>query len=85
MGLVLTTLIAGLTLGSLGGGAQTFLTDLAHIDWASVGYAMFGGVVWNIGNLLLVAAIAVAGMAVGFPIGAGIAWLGGIIFSFILG
>ena len=29
-GLVLTTLIAGLTLGSLGGGAQTFLTDLTH-------------------------------------------------------
>jgi glucose uptake protein len=83
-GVVLTALIAGLTLGSLADGTKTFLTDMAHIDWASAGYAIFGGIIWNIGNLLLVAAIAVAGMAVGFPIGGGIAWMGGVLFNFFL-
>jgi glucose uptake protein len=45
---------------------------------------MLGGVVWNLGNLLLVAAIAVAGMSVGFPIGGGIAWILGIVVNYIL-
>ena len=34
--------------------------------------------------LLLVAAIAVAGMAIGFPIGGGIAWVLGIVLNFVL-
>jgi glucose uptake protein len=45
---------------------------------------MLGGAVWNLGNILLVAAIAVAGMSVGFPIGGGIAWILGIIVNLIL-
>jgi glucose uptake protein len=45
---------------------------------------MLGGIVWNLGNILLVAAIAVAGMSVGFPIGGGIAWILGIGVNFIL-
>jgi glucose uptake protein len=71
-------------LGSMGNepGGRTFLEDLAHADAKSIAYSMLGGVIWNIGNLLLVAAIAVAGLAVGFPIGGGIAWLGGTILGF---
>jgi glucose uptake protein len=45
---------------------------------------MLGGIVWNLGNILLVAAIAVAGMSVGFPIGGGIAWILGIMVNFVL-
>jgi glucose uptake protein len=45
---------------------------------------MVGGVLWNLGNLLLVAAIAVAGMSVGFPIGGGIAWVLGIVVNYVL-
>jgi glucose uptake protein len=48
------------------------------------GSAMLGGIVWNLGNLLLVAAIAVAGMSVGFPIGGGIAWVLGIAVNYLL-
>jgi glucose uptake protein len=51
---------------------------------SSIEWALLGGVVWNLGNLLLVAAIAVAGMAIGFPIGGGIAWVLGIVLSFAL-
>ncbi len=84
LGLVLTALVYGFTLGSAGPHGMPFIKDLTQADATSIFYAMLGGTVWNIGNLLLVAAIAVAGMAVAFPIGGGIAWLGGIIFAFIL-
>jgi len=84
IGLVLTALLWGFTLGSLGGHGRAFWPDLMHAGLQSIFYAMLGGTVWNIGNLLLVAAIDVAGMAVAFPIGGGIAWLGGIIFNYII-
>ena len=84
IGLVLTALLWGFTLGSLGGHGRPFWTDLLQASSQSIFYAMLGGTVWNIGNLLLVAAIDVAGMAVAFPIGGGIAWLGGIIFNYII-
>lgn len=83
-GLLITSLIAALTLGSLGRTGRTFFADLAQADPSSIGWALLGGTVWNLGNLLLVAAIAVAGMAIGFPIGGGIAWVLGIVISFIL-
>ena len=83
-GLLITSLAAALTLGSFGSTGRSFLSDLSQADLTSIGWAMLGGAVWNAGNLLLVAAIAVAGMAVGFPVGGGIAWVLGIIFSFLL-
>jgi glucose uptake protein len=86
LGLLIFSLIAAFTLGSLGNepGGRTFLEDLAHADGRSIAFGMLGGVIWNLGNLLLVAAIAVAGLAVGFPIGGGIAWLGGTILGYII-
>jgi len=83
-GLLLTSLLAALTMGTFGQTGRPFLADLAQSDLASIGWAFLGGAVWNLGNLLLVAAIAVAGMAIGFPIGGGIAWVLGIVLSFSL-
>ncbi|MFC1569432.1 GRP family sugar transporter [bacterium] len=84
IGLVLTALLWGFTFGTFGDQGRTFLVDLQQADSQSIFYAMFGGIVWNIGNLLFVAAIALAGMAVAFPIGGGIAWLGGILFNYFI-
>lgn len=84
IGLLLTATIAAFTLGSLGNEGRPFLQDLAQADINSIVDAMLGGIVWNLGNILLTAAIAVAGMSVGFPIGGGLAWILGIIFNFIL-
>ena len=83
-GLVVFLALAALSLGSVGSVGRPFLIDLAQADSKSVISAMAGGAVWNLGNLLLVAAIAVAGMAVGFPIGGGIAWVAGIVFNYVL-
>ena len=84
IGLLLVATVAAFTLGSLGTEGRTFTEDLQQASPGSMGSAILGGVVWNLGNLLLVAAIAVAGMSVGFPIGGGIAWLLGILVNFLL-
>ena len=68
----------------MGNEGRTFLQDLEVFDWKSIKYAFLGGVVWNFGNIFLTAAISVAGMSVGFPIGGGLAWIGGIIFNYLL-
>jgi len=84
IGLLLFAVLAAFTAGSFGSGGRTFLEDLKTADGSSILFAMLGGVVWNLGNLLLVAAISVAGLAVGFPIGGGIAWVLGILVNYIL-
>lgn len=83
-GLMLFSTLAAFTLGSLGRTGRPFLADLSRADSGSIISAFLGGAVWNLGNLLLVAAIAVAGMAIGFPIGGGIAWVLGIAFNYVL-
>jgi glucose uptake protein len=84
LGLFLTALLGAVTLGSLGSEGRTFFEDLSVMDWNSMKWALLGGVVWNFGNIFLTAAIAVAGMSIGFPIGGGLAWIGGIIFNYLL-
>ena len=46
--------------------------------------AFAGGVVFNLSNILVVGAIAVAGMGVGFPIGVGLALVVGVILNYII-
>lgn len=55
-----------------------------NVTWESVIWAVAGGVVWNFANIFLTAANGVAGMAVGFPIGGGLGWVGGIIFNYFV-
>ncbi len=84
LGLLFASLVAAYTLGSMGDIGRSFHEDLANADINSILYAFAGGVLWNIGNILLVAAIAIAGMSVAFPIGGGIAWILGIIINYTL-
>lgn len=83
-GLLLTAIVAAFTLGSFGSDGRSFTEDIAQANCTSILYAFAGGVVWNLGTLLLVAAMAIAGMAVGFPIGGGLAWVLGILVNFII-
>jgi glucose uptake protein len=46
-------------------------------------YALAGGALFNLANLLLVAAIAMAGLAVAFPISIGIALVVGVVLSYV--
>ncbi|MBN1999133.1 multidrug DMT transporter permease [candidate division KSB1 bacterium] len=84
IGIILMSLIAAFTVGSLGSAGQPFIRNLQQADTTSIFNAVLGGLLWNTGNLLLVAAIAVAGMSVAFPIGGGIAWILGILINYIV-
>lgn len=83
LGILAMSVIAAFTVGSMGDTGRGFIQDLQQANISSIIYAMLGGLLWNMGNLLLVAAIAVAGMSVVFPIGGGIAWVLGIILNYI--
>src|SRR6202012_3446463 len=84
IGLVLGALLWGFTLGSHGVAGVPFRDDLRHIEPARALWAAAGGAVFNLANLLLVAAIDIAGMAVAFPIGIGLALVVGAVSNYIL-
>jgi glucose uptake protein len=83
-GILLTATLAAVTLGSAGSEGRTFWNDLSQATMLSVTMAILGGVVWNLGNLLLVAGISLTGLAVAFPIGGGIAWVLGIGYNLLI-
>jgi len=78
---LLVTLAFGLTLGSSGAEGRAFFADLAQASTASIMAALVGGAIFNLANILLVAAIDVAGMAVAFPVGIGLALIIGVIVN----
>jgi glucose uptake protein len=84
IGILITAFVAAITLGSMGTEGRTFWEDLFQAEGRSMLMAILGGIVWNLGNLLLVAGIALTGLAVAFPIGGGLAWVLGIGYNFFL-
>ncbi len=83
IGVLLLSLLLAFTAGSIGDEGRSFLADLRQADASALGSAFLGGVVFNIANILLVAAIAIAGMAVAFPIGIGLALVLGVVVNYI--
>lgn len=84
IGLLAGALFWGATLGSLGSTGRSFLDDIVAADRLHVLWALLGGVIFNIANLLLVAAIDIAGLAVAFPVGIGVALVVGAVSSYVL-
>lgn len=74
----------GLTLGSVGASGTPFLHDISQAPTSSILFALAGGAVFNVANLLLVAAIEIAGMAVAFPVGIGLALVVGALTSYVM-
>jgi glucose uptake protein len=83
LGVLLITFVLGATLGTMGNGGPAFFADLRQANASSVWHALFGGAVFNLANILLVAAIEVAGMAVAFPVGIGLALVLGVILNYV--
>lgn len=83
LGVIILTLIFGLTMGSIGENGQAFIPNLTNASMNAILLALLGGVIFNIANLLLVAAIEIAGMAIAFPIGIGIALVLGVIVNYV--
>jgi glucose uptake protein len=83
IGVLLFALALAFTLGSTGTAGRSFLDDLGQADGANLRSAFIGGAVFNLSNILLVAAIDIAGMAVAFPIGVGLALVLGVITNYL--
>jgi glucose uptake protein len=84
LGLAAGAIVWGLTAGSLGPAGPPFLEAVTHTPLGPILFAACGGAVFNIANLLLVAAIDVAGLAVAFPVGIGLALIVGAVSSYLV-
>ncbi len=84
IGLLVAAIVWGLTFGSYGSSGEPFLNDLASASHHAMLLAAAGGAVFNVANLLLVAAIEMAGLAVAFPVGIGLALVVGAVSNYIL-
>jgi glucose uptake protein len=82
LSIVLFSLILGFSLGSTGNQGMGFAENLRQAEWSSISSALAGGVIYNLANILIVAAIAIAGMSVAFPVGIGIALVLGVIINY---
>jgi len=83
IGILLFSILSAFTLGSVGEQGRSFLEDLSQADGKNIGLALLGGLVFNAANILLSAAIAIAGMAVAFPVGIGIALILGVLVNYL--
>lgn len=83
LGILLMSLVFALTLGSTGVDGRGFIEDLQQANSESIRSAIIGGVVFNLANILLIAAIAIAGMSVAFPVGIGIALIWGVLDNYL--
>ncbi|HEV8492256.1 MAG TPA: AcrB/AcrD/AcrF family protein, partial [Candidatus Angelobacter sp.] len=84
IGLTLATIVIGHTAGSFGNIAPRFQEAIHSADWSTFLFAFVGGVIFNVANLLLVAAIDVAGLAVAFPVGIGLALVIGAVSNYLV-
>ena len=99
IGVVLFALVSGLTAGStaacghaalpaganpaVGAAGWGFIENLRQASAGNLGSAFLGGIVFNAANILLAAAISIAGMSVAFPVGIGLALVLGVIVNYV--
>ncbi|MBL7969061.1 MAG: multidrug DMT transporter permease [Prolixibacteraceae bacterium] len=83
IGILLMSLLFSFTLGSSGELGRSFLEDISQADMKNIGNALLGGIIFNAANILVAAAIAIAGMSVAFPVGIGIALVLGVLVNYM--
>lgn len=83
IGIVIFSLLFAVTVGSFGTEGRSFLEDLAQAETGNIISAFWGGILFNAANILLVAAISIAGMSVAFPVGIGLALVIGVVVNYL--
>jgi len=84
IGIFLISLILGHTMGMTSNDSSNMINNIHAADLKSVLSTMVGGAIFNLANLLLVAAIDMAGLAIAFPVSIGIALVVGTVLSYAL-
>ena len=82
IGILLFSIVLGFTLGSTGDAGRSFVDDLGQITFGNYLSAFIGGAIFNLANILLSAAVSMAGLAVAFPLGVGIALVLGVFINY---
>jgi glucose uptake protein len=85
LGVALCVVVAAFTLGSMNSSELTFQDNFLIASYRKMVYILASGWIFNLGNILLLAAIAVAGMAVAFPAAFGVALVIGGVRDYITG
>ena len=83
LGVLLLTLIFAFTMGSIGEEGRSFIADISQANTNALIAALLGGIIFNLANILLVVAIDIAGLAVAFPVGIGLALVIGVVTNYI--
>jgi glucose uptake protein len=84
LGIFLIAVALAFTMGNTSNDASSFLNNIRSADRPNFIYTLVGGAVFNLANLLLVAAIDMAGLAIAFPVSIGIAMVVGVVSSYVL-
>lgn len=82
-GIVLTSLIFALTLGSYGVEGRGFISDLQQASNDSIVNALLGGIIFNAANILFLTAVSIAGISVAFSVGSGLSLVIGVIVNYL--
>ncbi|NOU47821.1 MAG: multidrug DMT transporter permease [Bacteroidales bacterium] len=83
IGILLFSLLFGFTFGSNGTVGMGFVESISQASISSMINPIIGGIIFNLSNILLVAAIAIAGMAIAFPVGVGLCMVLGVLINYI--
>jgi len=83
LGILLFSLLFGFTFGSTGDKGMSFVESISQASTSSIINPIIGGIIFNLSNILLVAAISIAGMAIAFPVGVGLAMVLGVLINYI--
>ncbi len=83
IGILIMSLLFSFTMGSSGEQGRGFIEDLSQANMSNIQSALLGGIIFNAANILVAAAISIAGMSVAFPVGIGIALVLGVIVNYM--
>jgi glucose uptake protein len=83
LGVLIFSILFAFTFGSTGQQGRPFVPDLTQASFKYLFYAFLSGAIFNLSNILLVTVISIAGMAIAFPIGVGLALVLGVIFGYL--
>src|SRR6202047_5071291 len=84
VGIFLISVILAFTMGSTADDPSRCLNNVHAADGSNIVYMLVAGAIFNLANLLLVAGIDMAGLAVAFPVAIGIALVVGVVSSYAL-
>jgi glucose uptake protein len=84
VGVVIAATLIALTFGNLGFDGFSFKDDLQLAGKRQDLFAFGAGAIFNLGNMLLLAALSLLGMAIAFPVGMGFALVVGVLWNYAL-